>query len=697
MENKKIVINLKNSPVETITLGFVEDAIKLTQSTLIREKIAYNFIKKGWIELETNNLKKALKSFYRALNIFTNRNDLNGYILSNHGIAMVFNLSKKYTKALEIYFEIFHKLDKNSSDLRFILLKDIANTYFRWGNYKKALEYLKKSMNLIKNESSVYRKIYLNYYIGRTYIKILDYNKAQEALFMTLTLCDANGINYKISEALTNLGNIFRKKQNFTRSESFHIRAIQYAKSSRDYEVHIDVLLNLANLRFFMNQYEQAVQFALTALEELKLISNKYKKQLKIYYILFMSYKELKDNNESIKFLQKYLNILKEEEVYITTLQHELLEINLKCNKKYLHNKKNNVENKTLMLTNDIYINDLENLTNSIYKSINGVINFSNLNLFIPKLNSELLTHISINKDGYIIKKEFDPNGSPVLSVINEKKEIIFYNRKTSNIDKKFTDSKLTKDMNSFIIIPIKRGETIVGALSIEDYISNKYTNFDLNTLKILSAYTSLSLENNRIKDEMESLNNIMGTDTIIVESSELNRDKPLKDKESGLPYKELFIELLNQGIKGTKREKGKLAIYTIIINLNFENKDTLLSEDIIFSEKIINNSLKNILRAEDILGKESENTYLLSIKMDSIRGCRVVAKKIISEIKKPIFTENQKIVPSVKIGISIYPDNYLTIEELLANSKRSGLKIPNDNLVNYSFSESIHNITTID
>lgn len=698
MENKKLINDIKNNPVELITLGFVEDAIKLTHSSYIKEKIAYNFIKKGWIDLGTSQFSKSLKSFNRALKIFSKREDLDGYLLSLHGIASIYNSCNQYSNALEIYTDILNRLETKKSDLRFITLKDIAHTYYLWGAYSESVNYLKIAMDIIKNEKSVYRKIYINYNLGKAYLKLGKFGAAQESLFMTLTLCDANSINYKISETLTQLGNIFRKKQNYIRAESFHIRALQYAKSAKDYSAHSNVLLNLGSLMFYSGNCKKSIQFISSALDEIDHVENKYIKMIKAYHYLFMSYKDMGDINEAIKYLQKSMVIKEREKERISKLQFDLLNIQLKFSiKSESFIVKNIFDNEISLINTDRDEKNLSELAGAIYNGVKNILNFSNLSLYTLKhgSNSLIQTIMFENEKCYI--KEIDASGTPAATVIRQDKELILYDRSTSNSNLEYNQNKLTRGMNSFIILPIKRGDLVVGAVSIEDEEKNKYTQYDLNTLKTISAYISLSIENMRIKGEVDSLNTLMDNDTIIIESTELDKNKPQKDRESGLPYKALFIELLNQAIKGTKRNKSKIALLTIVIDMEFENRGTFLSEDLIIGEHSITSRIMENIRAEDILGKECDDTYLLAIKMDNIRGCRTIAKKLVSQIKKPIFTENQKIQPKVKIGITIYPDNYLTIKELIEKSKKCALKISKDNIVGFQFSESIHNITSID
>lgn len=698
MDQNKLLNNTKNRPVETITLGFIDDAIRLTKSSLIREKIAYNFIKKGWIDLEIHRFSKALKSFNRALKIFIKRENLDGYLLSNHGIASVYTNCQEYGKALEIYFNILNRLETKESDLRFITLKDIAVTYYKWGEYKETVRYLKMAMDVIRKEKSIYREIFLYIYMGRAYSKLSKNSMAQEAYFMALTLCDANNINYMISDALTLLGNVFRRKQNFIRSESFHIRALQYAKSNRDYSSHVDILINMGSLCYYAGEYKKGLNFIFTAIEEMDHVSDKCKRYLKAYNYLFLCFKELGDSDEALKYLQKAV-IVKEDNIEkVNSIKRSLLQVQLKFDiQEESFVLKTAHEDKVYSINKARKDEHLTELALAIYSGIKNILSFTNLSLYTPGSKKELLLQTNIQKEGKTEIKEIDGKNTPALKALKENTEIVIYDRETNNIKEQFSQGKLTKGMNSFIILPLKRGDQIVGAVSIEDTEKRKYTQFDLNTLKTISAYISLSIENMRIKGEVDSLNTLMDHDTIIIESDELDDNVQQKDRESGLPHKTLFIELLNQSLKETKRKKNKIAVFSILIDLNFEKRGTFLSEDLAISDHIVTKRLKDTLRSEDILGKENNNRFFLAFKMESIRGCRSVANKLVTLIKEPLFTENQKIQPSVKIGITIYPDNCLTSEDLINKSLRTAERISKENTIGYQFYESIHNITSID
>lgn len=688
----KTLHDLKNSPVEQITLGFVEDAIKLTHSTYIREKIAYSFIKKGWIDIETNALAKALNSFSRALKIFTDRENLNGYLLSKHGIASIYSKVKQYSSALTIYFDILNRLETAKTELRFITLKDIAMTYYEWGAYKESIHYLKIAMDIIKKEKSVFQKIYIHYNMGMVFIKQGKYKKAQEALFMTLTLCDANSVNYKISEALSLLGNIFRKQQNYVRSESFHIRALQYAKSSRDYKAHVMVLTNMGTLCYYSGSYKKALQYFFTALEEINHVEDRYKNLIKIYNYIYLTYKELGDLKESLTFLEKSVatkeNLLSQQ----AEIQNRLLAVKQKF---LVRTEAFTVQ--PLKSTEVMSKDDGLELANLIYENAQNILNFNYLSIYTRIDSSQELQQITIDPQRRSQIKVIDGKFTPAMHVINTGEELVIYNKENHDHTPHYNLNRLTKDMESFIFLPVKRGESIVGAVSVEDRESSKYTQFDINTLKTISAYISLSIENMRIKSEVDALNTLMDSDTIIIESTELDKNTPQKDRESGLPQKSLFLELMNQSIKNTKRNKGKLAVFTIIVDLDFEKRDSFLSEDLIIGEHTISKRIKKTLRSEDILGKTADDTYILTFKMDSIRGCRSVAQKLVAQLKTPIYTENQKISPKIKIGITIYPDNFLDPEDLLERSKRCAEHISKENTIGYEFCDSVHNLTNID
>lgn len=686
----KTLNDLKNSPVEQITLGFIEDAIQLTHSTYIREKIAYSFIKKGWIDIETNKPAKALKSFTRALKIFCDRENLNGYLLSRHGIATVYNKVKQHSVALKIYFDILERLDSTKTDLRFITLKDIAITYYDWGVYRESLHYLKIAMDIIKSGKSVFQKIYIHYYMGLVYIKQSRYKKAQESLFMTLTLCDANAVNYKISEALSLLGNIFRKQQNYVRSESFHIRALQYAKSSRDYNAHIMVLTNMGTLCYYSGSYKKALQYFFTALEEIEHIDDRYKGSIKLYNYIYLTYKELGEIQESLKFLEKSVATKESELRSRAEIEAKLLSIRQ-------GEKRERLRVQPLKSSEVLDSDDSFNLINLIYDNTRNIIHFTNLSIYTILPNSQNIQKVTLDPQKRSQIKTIDSRSTPAQYVIDSGRELVIYSRESHDKVDEYNLMKLTKGMESFIFFPVKRGEMVVGAISVEDGEKNKYTQFDVNTLKTISAYISLSIEHMRVRGEIDALNSLMDSDTVIIESTELDKQQPQRDRESGLPQRSLFIELMKQSINSTKRKKDKLAIFTIVVDLEFEKRDSFLSEDLIIGEHTVSQRIKKSIRSEDLLGKASDDTYNLCFVMESIRGCRSVAKKIISQVMSPIFTENQKITPKIKIGITIYPDNFLDPDDLLDRSKRCADRIPTDSTTLYEFCDSTHNITDID
>lgn len=670
-----------NRPIETLTIGFIDEASKLTQNSIIKERIAFALIKKGWSCLEIPNYSKALKHFNKALNIFLKKGNRNGYLLSSHGIASIYKTCKEYGKALEIYFSILNTLNNEDKELNFIILKDIAKTYYLWEVYDQSVKYLKLALKMIKKENSLYYKIYIHINLGKSYLKLTQTIEAQESLFMALTMCDSNNINYKISEALTLLGNIFRKKQNFNRAESFHIRALQYAKSNRNYKIHVEIMLNLGSLYFYSRDFQKGIDYIYTALDEIEHVLEPVKIYLKAYHYLFLCYKELGDIENSLKYLQKFV-ILKEEEKKDTShIQHELLKIQLlfQNNPKLLLVKNNNYK-EIYGIDHDKNRENMSELALAIFNGVKNILSFKNLSIYSLNTSSNTLIQTVLNENGTTKTSEIDGTNTPALYSIQNKKEIIFYDRETYNIDRLFNLTNLTEDMNSFIILPINKGNTVIGAVSIEDNKKNSYTNFDCNTLKTISAYISLSIENMRISSK-----------------SGLELLPQNKDIYSGLPLKPLFIDLLNQGIKGTKRDNGKIAICTIMIDLDFEKHSLFLSEDLTISEHTIAKRLIESLRSEDILGKENNGRFLLAFKMENINGCKTVAKKLVALVKEPIFTENQKIEPQVRIGLAIYPDNSLTPEDLLEKSLKSTTKITKENKNGYEFYESIHNIVSID
>jgi diguanylate cyclase (GGDEF)-like protein len=143
-----------------------------------------------------------------------------------------------------------------------------------------------------------------------------------------------------------------------------------------------------------------------------------------------------------------------------------------------------------------------------------------------------------------------------------------------------------------------------------------------------------------------------------------------LHDELTDLPNRRLFDELSTQALSLAKRESVSFAILFIDIDgfkaVNDSRGHTF--GDLLL--KMIAGRLLQQIREPDIVARfgGDEFVILLAENCDA-QGAQKVASKIISAMSKPFDSDGAPVEVGASIGIAMYPDHGLTIEQLITKS----------------------------
>ena len=138
-------------------------------------------------------------------------------------------------------------------------------------------------------------------------------------------------------------------------------------------------------------------------------------------------------------------------------------------------------------------------------------------------------------------------------------------------------------------------------------------------------------------------------------------------DALTGLPNRLFFNERLEQATSMARRHKRELAILFIDLDRFKEINDSLghATGDKVLCE--IANRLPGVIRKEDMLARLGGDEFVILMEnLFDKTDAAILAKKILDVLIEPIYIDGHILYVSGSIGISLYPENNGSIDNLL-------------------------------
>lgn len=181
--------------------------------------------------------------------------------------------------------------------------------------------------------------------------------------------------------------------------------------------------------------------------------------------------------------------------------------------------------------------------------------------------------------------------------------------------------------------------------------------------------------------------------------SSVLNAQKKLKIKQEELQYiashdsltnlfnRREFEELLDKSIANSNRNHNALALLLIDLD-NFKAVNDTFGH--VHGDELLkqfSNRLKILVRKGDLMSRVGGDEFtLISLNLKSASSARQLAERILNEINNPYTINGKLITVTVSIGISIYPEDGHTTEDLLRKADLAMYKSKNSGKNTYHF-----------
>jgi diguanylate cyclase (GGDEF)-like protein len=158
-------------------------------------------------------------------------------------------------------------------------------------------------------------------------------------------------------------------------------------------------------------------------------------------------------------------------------------------------------------------------------------------------------------------------------------------------------------------------------------------------------------------------------------------------DALTNLPNRVLFLDRLKESLKAAKRGSCKhISVVFLDLDRFKEINDTYGHEVGDKLLKLVTVRLKNKLREEDTIARLGGDEFILLLKNLNQQNIINVIDKIIKTMEEPFSINEIEIYTTFSIGISSYPEDGNTSDELIRNADTAMYKAKDNGKNNYHF-----------
>ena len=219
----------------------------------------------------------------------------------------------------------------------------------------------------------------------------------------------------------------------------------------------------------------------------------------------------------------------------------------------------------------------------------------------------------------------------------------------------------------------------------------HKYSNFEYLKLtgeKIIYDVSLMSIRN--MNNQIVGITGTNHDITEILKNEEKIKQLAYYDTLTGLPNRILFCEGVSLAINQAKGEGELLAVMYLDLD-NFKRINDTKGHhvgDMVLNK--VSETLKNIISEPNIVTRMGGDEFTVLLKnLTSLKEVNDIAARILSAIEQPCIINGSKYNLSTCIGISLYPEDGLSVEELLKNSDIAMYKAKATGKNNFQFFNS--------
>lgn len=621
----------------------------------------------GWIQHELGNFNKAIEVHIESYNIFQKQKNSEGILSTINALVGNYSFIQQFDKAIEYGMEGIELAEKCCNYQALNSIKNnMSITYVEIGEFEKAKALLEQIANL-PNINANHNKIVNLMNLAECERELGNYEISLGYLESSLEIAKSFATTL-IPGVLEQMGRTYCAKGLYNIADEKFQESINISRETDQKLCLNEALLYWSEVDLKVGRYKEAI-IKLKEVEENIEIVNSIRNNNKIYSNISLAYKNIGDYENAYLYLEK-VNML-QKEIFNKTRRESIKNLDKKREEeeskvyKFLYNQMEVLYSVGQRITANL---NRKNIYKIIAEEIKNLIQCDVLQI-------SLINHEKKTLEYKLCMKLEDKLEMPPINLddenrfgvyaINHKQEILindlkreyykYFNNFEEFIEKLAEEQSRTLERfsQSLIFVPIMIDSKVIGVIGVQAYEKNAFTLKDVNTLKVLSTYVGIALENSRLYKEIKYRANYDVLTKIFNRREALRKSEKIYNKVKKY-YDSYWVMMVD--VDNFKK---------INDTYGHQTGDKVLAS--------IAKVIKESIRECDIVGRYGGEEFIVIVKDDKNSYLKI-AERIRNNVENTVINigENEIIKVTSSIGITKMDATDKTFQQIISEADKA-------------------------
>ncbi len=689
----------RSHPEEALILA--KEALKIAEMNFYKKEKGESQTRIGRCLWMMGQLNEAIEFLNRALETskLLPRGNVEAEALN--ALGNVYLYMKTYDHAMDYYAQALETArTEELFELEAGILNNLGGLYKELDDLDTALGYYQDSLDKYDMNQDLYGKAIPLFNTAEVYIEKKNWSLAKIKIDEVLKICKKKDAKVMFSYSLHLLGKMYRYQGQYQKALKEFEKSLKLAKETKDYHHQVVVYKDLYEIMLVEEKLIEGIEHLEKALKIAKKIDGEAFIP-DIYASMAQVYEKMGEESLAYKYYQRFYQTTMDTEKRRRSEKLRSISFQLQLEKSQKETKTyrylvQELEKKTqelrysykqMKVVGDIGQNitatlDLEQVFDLLYENLNQLMEAMVLGIGLVDENKEKIRYELYIENGVkqpSFEVAIDSQHSWAAWCLKNNRDVLI-----NDVEAEYssylegTSHTVGEAMNSVIFCPLMIEDRAIGVVTVQSLKKNVFTNHQLETLKTLSPYLAIAINNaqkskalrNEIKIREKTEKALKVLNSKLQKISEM-------DGLTNIPNRRCFDKKFDSIWKNALRRQEKVSLLLVDIDFFKEFNDHYghLEGDKVL-QKIAKTIEKSLKRSTDVVARYGGDEFVVLLPNTDRTGALNVAENIKEQVAalKILHTQSKfyKII-TLSIGIStLRPAKEMDKKQLLEQADKA-------------------------